>query len=250
MASPLRLPALETFNGKSEDYESFSRRLKAYFISINQKYKNFFRYAESAADEIEDDVFMDDDELKMSRELHYVLVQLCRGTSETLLLQGDSENGLENWRVLHGYYKRPSLNTSMGRLSQILDYDFKNLDEDFMHWEAEIHKFETETSSLLPSMVKTAVLMNKIEGPLQQHLQLNASHSTDFRQVREMVLNFSKAKTSFKNNPINSSTSSSTSSPMEVDAINKGKGKGKGKDKQGKGKKGKKGGQRRSKGGK
>ena len=129
----------------------------------------------------------------------------------------------------------------MGRLAQILDYDFKNLDEDFMLWEAEIRKFETETASLLPSMVKTAVLMNKIEGPLQQHLQLNASHSTDFRQVREMVLNFSKAKTSFKKNPTTSSTSStfSSSSPMEVDAINKGKGKGKdgkGKGKDGKGK--------------
>ena len=162
----LRLPALECFSGKHEDYDSFSRRLKAYFTSINGKYNNFFKYAETATDEIEDDVFTDDDDLNMSRELHYVLVQLCRGTSETILLQGDSENGLENWRVLHGYYKRPSLNTSMGRLAQILDYDFKNLDEDFMLWEAEIRKFETETASLLPSMVKTAVLMNKIEGPL------------------------------------------------------------------------------------
>ena len=108
MASPLRLPALETFNGKPEDYDSLSRRLKAYFTSINGKYVNFFKYAETATDEIEDDVLTDDDELKMSRELHYVLVQLCRGTSETSLRQGDSENGVENWRVLHGYYKRPS----------------------------------------------------------------------------------------------------------------------------------------------
>ena len=96
-----------------------------------------------------------------------------------------------------------------------------------MKWEADIHKSEQDTSSLLPSMVKTAILMNKLDGPLQQHLQLNASHTTDFRDVREMVLNFSKAKTTFKKTTTSTSTSSTT--PMEVDALNFKGGKGKGK---------------------
>ena len=77
-------------------------------------------------------------------------------------------------------------------------------------------------------MVKAAILMNKLDGPLQQHLQLNASHTTDFKEVCEMVLTFNKASTAFRQ----SSTSPSTFSPMEVDALGW-KGKGKGKDKDG-----------------
>ena len=42
----LRLPELECFSGKHAEYESFSRRLKAYFISQNEKYKNLFKHAE------------------------------------------------------------------------------------------------------------------------------------------------------------------------------------------------------------
>ena len=76
-------------------------------------------------------------------------------------------------------------------------------------------------------MVKTAILMARLDGPRQQHLQLNASHTTDFKAVREMVLNFSKARATFKK----TTTSQSGSSPMEVDALGyKGKSKGKGKD--------------------
>ena len=132
MAS-LRLPALDIFSGKQEDYDSFSRRLKAYFISQNEVFKKLFKHAENTDEPITDELFTDhQEELKMSRDLHYVLVQLCRGTSETVLLQSDDENGLEDWRRLHSYYKRPSMNTSMGRLTRILDYDFKDLEEDFI----------------------------------------------------------------------------------------------------------------------
>ena len=234
MAS-LRLPALEAFSGKQEDFESFGRRLKAFFISNDNEYNQLFNYAETTADVITDDIFSDNEEnLKRSHDLHYVLVQLCRSTSETVLLQSDSENGLEDWRRLHSHYKRPSMNTSMGRLTKVLEYDFKNLEEDFIKWEAEIHHFEKETSSLLPSMVKTAILMTRSAGPLQQHLQLNASHKTDFREVREMVLNFSKVKNDFKKSSMPPSPSSFASTPMEVDAVGfKGKGKGKGKGKDG-----------------
>ena len=194
----LRLPALECFTGKHDEFDSFSRRLKAYFISHNEKYKKIFTFSEQTTEEITDELFRDEEELKLARDLHYTLVQLCKGTSEMVLLQADTENGAEEWRLLHRHYKRPSMNTSMGRLTSIVESNFINLEDDFIKWEAEISKFEKETSSLLPAMVKTAILMNKLDGPLQQYLQLHASYTTHFSEVREMVLNFSKAKTTFR----------------------------------------------------
>ena len=160
----MRLPALQAFSGKSEEYETFRKKLTAYFIAENEDYKSLFQHAEAATEPINDSIFTEDEigakRLQMSRQLHHHLVQLCQGTAFIVLQQCDTENGVEEWRLLHSYYKRPSMSSAMGRLTQILDYNFKNLEEDFMNWEAEIHKFESETSSLLPTMVKTAILNN------------------------------------------------------------------------------------------
>ena len=52
-----RLPALETFSGKQEEYDSCSRRLKAYFISQNEVYKKLFNHAETTDEVIRDELF-------------------------------------------------------------------------------------------------------------------------------------------------------------------------------------------------
>ena len=81
-------------------------------------------------------------------------------------------------------------------------------------------------------MVKIAILLKQTTGAFQQHLQLNANHASSYNDVREVVLNYSKANTNpFKFDPVQQSTS------MDVDYFSVGafKGKGKGKDK-GKGK--------------
>ena len=237
-----RLPVLKEFGGKVEEWDSWSRKLKACLTSMNPLYAKLFRVAETAAEIINDDSFTEghEEEEKLSRELHGILVQLCGGPSEVLLQQIDTDHGCEDWRKLHEYYKRPSLSTSLGRLVKILDYPFKKMEEDLMKWEGEVAAFERETGSPLPSMVKIAVLIKQSSGPLQQHLQLNANHTTSYNQVRETVLNYTNAQANaFK------FESSRRDDPMQVDLFgvnafkgkgkDKGKGKGKGKDK-GKGK--------------
>ena len=151
MAS-FRLPVIKDFSGKIDEWDSWSRKFKAYFVGVNPLYEKLFRVAETQKDPITDDSFTEghEEELKLSRELHGVLVQLCGGPSEVLLQQFDTYHGVEDWRQLHKYYKRPSLSTSLGRLVRIMDFTFNNMEEDLMKWEAELAKFETETSSQLP----------------------------------------------------------------------------------------------------
>ena len=85
--------------------------MTVYFISQNEKHKNLFKHTEEIEEPIADELFTElPQELKLSRDLHNVLVQLCRGTSETVLLQADTENGLEELRRLHAQFKQPSLN--------------------------------------------------------------------------------------------------------------------------------------------
>ena len=98
----LRLPVLRDFSGKHEDWDSWSKKLKAYFFTVNPLYDKLFKAAESATDPISDESFTDghEEDFKLSQELHAVLVQLCSGSAEVLLNQYDTNHGAEDWRQL------------------------------------------------------------------------------------------------------------------------------------------------------
>ena len=113
-----RLPPLSQFSGKEEYFDSSNRKLNAYFIEIDETSEELFNVAETHSEVVTDSSFVFDgvlqeDKLKLSRKLYYTLVQQCNGTSEVLLSQLDTKHGVEAWRHLHQYYKRPSMNTSM-----------------------------------------------------------------------------------------------------------------------------------------
>ena len=78
-----RLPVLKEFGGKIEEWDSWSRKLKACLTSMNPLYAKLFRVAETAAEIINDDSVTEghEEEEKLSRELHAILVQLCGGPS-------------------------------------------------------------------------------------------------------------------------------------------------------------------------
>ena len=105
MAS-LRLPTLKEFSGKMEDWDSWSKKLKAYFFTLNPLYDKIFNVAESTNEVITDESFTDghEEDFKLSQELHAVLVQLCSGPSEVLLNQYETKHGVEDWRRLYEYY--------------------------------------------------------------------------------------------------------------------------------------------------
>ena len=56
MAS-LRLPSLKEFSGKLEDWDSWSKKTKAYFFTLNPLYDKLFRVAETQTDPITDESF-------------------------------------------------------------------------------------------------------------------------------------------------------------------------------------------------
>ena len=91
-----RLPPLETFSGKVEDWDSFSRCFKAYCIQQDLKYQSLFKAAETATEVFTDETFTyHEGEKQLSLQLHWMLVQLCKGLSEVLLTSLDTEHGLE-----------------------------------------------------------------------------------------------------------------------------------------------------------
>jgi hypothetical protein len=106
-----------------------------------------------------------------------MLVNLCEGTSAAIIRQVDTLHGLEIWRRLHEHYRPSAATSAVGRLASILEFNFttEHFENDFVTWEAEIQKFEKETSSVLADIVKIAILTNKTSGDIQKHVRLNAS---------------------------------------------------------------------------
>ena len=179
-----KLPPPKAFSGKQEDWDTFSYRFKSYMVMRNRDYANLFLAAETVEHEITDRDFIVDgtddlheERVQLSHELHYWLVQMCEGTSGSILRQVDTLHGTEVWRRLYGHYKPSAATSAVGRLAVILEFSLSDskFENDFVKWEAEINKFEKETASHLPDIVKTTILMNKTRGDIQKHVRLNAS---------------------------------------------------------------------------
>ena len=128
-------------------------------------------------------------------------------------------------------------------MQKILQWKFtdQNLEQDLNDWEAEIERYEKESTHVVPDDVKVGILMSQSPTDLQKHLQLTTGLQSTFLEVRGIVLNYCKRRLlTKKKSPFGDD-------PMDVGAVwrwyqkgkgkgKKGKNKGKGKDFKGKGK--------------
>ena len=195
----------------------------------------------------------DDDEAKrwtsMSRDLHYILINICSGSAATVVRQqgvvGDN-NGFETFRVLHQRFSLPVGTRSIGYLTTLLKPKFEeqSFEENFLQWEYDVARYELDNGQALPDTVKIAILLNETKRALQQHLQLRAGQVTTYSAMRSIVVEYYRATTTLSklkmmHNP--STNNYNGPQPMDIGLTwkgYKGKGKGmhKGKNNKGKGK--------------
>ena len=119
----------------------------------------------------------------MSRELHYILINICSGSAASVVRQqgvvGDN-NGFETFRVLHQRFSIPIGTRSIGYLTTLLKPKFEEqtFEENFLQWEYDVARYELDNGQSLPDTVKIAILLNETKGALQQDLQLRAGQVT------------------------------------------------------------------------
>ena len=151
-------------------------------------------------------------------------------------MQGD---GFETWRLIHARYSIPLGARGIGYLTRLLkpQLEEQKFEESFTTWEFQLSRYEQDNNTLLPDTVKIAILLNETEGPLQQHLQLQAGNITTYAQIRSMVIECYRATASFTRlQAITSGSNSQGPAPMDVGATWYNKGKGKKGKRKGKGK--------------
>ena len=176
----------------------------------------------------------------MPRHIFCQLAQLAEGPPGLILRSMPEDNGFEAWRLLTQRYKPNQGMKALGQLRNILNPSFPeaNFEDAFLQWEAEVEKYERTFATQVQDIMKVAVVLHALSGPLQQHIQLTAGAAQTYQKVRYVILDYHRSRTHFKRTVQLTAQPSQLQGgavPMEADAYFRGKGKGKGK----KGKKGK-----------
>ena len=211
-SGPFQFAAPSSFDGKKENFEEFSFKLRAYLNLMNTRYQEALKGIDGNLDqEITDDHFklpngtIDTTLVQMAHNLQYILVSTCSGAANTFLRRDDTLNGFESWRKLNVRYQLPTRAKAVGRLSAILKpkFNMQSFEDSLASWEEEIQKYEKETTSALSGDVKIAVLMNETSGKLQEHLRLNATNLKQYSEVRDVIINYYKSQDTFKKDRCN-----------------------------------------------
>ena len=245
-----------TFDGSYNNFEEWSYKFTAYMGLQNTFYPRMFRLAEQATQPVTEQHLRTaastleeaDHWVQLDNNLKYILINVTTGSAATLCRQFQHEIGLEILRQMHNRYALPVGTRSIGYLTKLLKptLDPNNFEESFSNWEFDVKRYEKDNNATLPDQVKIAILLNETKGPLQQHLQLNASNIPTYNDLRLTIMEYYRTTQAFSRMQQASSSSVATNqgggpAPMDIGAINKGKGKYKGKSNKGKGKKGYKG---------
>ena len=135
----LRLPPPENFSGQPEHWEHWSYLFKAYMQLYDNRATDLLQAAEQHTEVITNSQ-LPEDRQRLSADIHYMLVQLVKGTGITIVKNVHTNCGFETWRQLHNYYQVPNTSKAMGRLTTILNYHLP--EKDFLHhftvWETQI----------------------------------------------------------------------------------------------------------------
>ena len=211
------------FTGDYSQYEEWLFKLQAYLGLIDRDFDLVLQLAQVATRQIEDtdirthilDPTQASKAVDPSRDLHYILINICQGAAATVVRQNRyNANGCETLRLLHNRFSLP---------------------EQFLQWEYDINRYEKDNGTALPDGIKIAILLNKTKGALQQHLQLRAGQITNYIEIRALILDYYKTISAFTRvtSAVGTNYNGGTA-PMDVDNIwrkgrsYKGKGKGKG----------------------
>ena len=237
------------FDGDYSKYEDWKHKFKAYMALQHSDYTRLLQSSEVATTVLTDAELQasasDDDDARrwtsMSRDLHHILINICRGSAATVVRQqgvvGDN-NGFETFRVLHQRFSIPIGTRSIGYLTTLLKpkIEEQTFEENFLQWEYDVARYKLDNGQALPDTVKIAILLNETKGALQQHLQLRAGQLTTYAAMRSIVVEYYRATTTLSKLKMMHNANKNSFGMTWKGHKGKGKGKSKGKNYKGKGK--------------
>ena len=136
------------------------------------------------------------EQVVVSRQLYYWLVQTCRGQALDIVINRGVHEGLEAWRLLNQRYEPQAQTRFAGQLMGFLSWDFSgDMLARVESFEREISLYEASSKEKISDAIRIGVVLRQLpESPLRHHMILNAERLKDWAAFREEMLNVRRAQ--------------------------------------------------------
>ena len=243
-----------TVDDDQNNWRDFAFSFKAWLVFADAEFDRELALIERASD-VPISLPTDPGTLQRTYKLYAILSGLLKRRPLRIHRQVTDRNGYETWRQLCQLYEPRTKSRSISLLQALMS--FPNFDktrillEQIQSLERIREEYQRTSGASLSDDIMTSTLLRVLPKHIQQHLRLQMTSTSDYSAVRQMVLSYEVASSTYSTGRIHAelgvvtsyaTTSSSGPQPMEIDQIaqyDKGKGKMKGKGKEGKGKHGK-----------
>ena len=208
----LRVDPPDKFTGK-ENFEEFHKRFRAYVLLADPALAYFIddasrtnvtrpiTYSDINAVDLKEPDGSDRrtpaQRQKLAHLLYYILTQSLREAPYMLLDTITDSNGPEAWRLLVQRYAKNQAHLAMTTLLQLIGFTLPNdetAETKFAHWENEVVKFERLIGKPLYPEIKTGLVVKATGGKLHDHLCLTVHDLGNYKEVKDTIINFAKAR--------------------------------------------------------
>ncbi|CAK0842285.1 unnamed protein product, partial [Prorocentrum cordatum] len=177
------------------------------------------RLAESADEaSVQVDDFIKDNMRQASQQLYYILLLLCGQHPLTTIFNAGENEGFQACRKLVEYYEPNARSRNAGQLLNLVNFAFTSDVEDRLAlFERELLRYEQRSGEAISASMRIGIVPRQLEeGPLRQHLLLNATRLVEWHEFRREVTGIRRAQRSIAPVPV----------PMDLSAFTRGAGKG------------------------
>ena len=140
------------FTGDYSQYEEWLFKLQAYLGLIDRDFDMVLQLAQAATRQVEDadirahirDPTQAAKAVDLSRDLHYILINICQGAAATVVRQNRyNANRCETLWLLRNRFSLPVGTRSVGYLTKLLEPTFNEaqFEEQFLQWEYDINRY-------------------------------------------------------------------------------------------------------------
>lgn len=237
---------LKNFSGKEEDWSTWSFVARSYFDLLSMGYRDLLMHAEAVSSAAEIKM---QDMTPVARThawtLFNVLTQSIENRALSIIMNAETSNGLQAWRLLVDAYEPKIGGRYTAMLMGILSPTWSHVHEkDFLEtldvWEVQVRRYEDQSKEKVTSATRCAIIMRNAPGGIRTALRTSSSViGSDYQLLKKAVKDYLQSGVDFDAKGLASDSKASDPNgpaPMEVGALSwKGGKKGKSE----KGKKGK-----------
>lgn len=185
----------ETFSGEHAKWKDWSVKFRSYAAAHNERLGKRLKEVEELTEKVLNAAQTPED-ARASISLYYILVMVTAGVALDLVVNSGEQQGLEAWRRLVNRFEPRVRSRYAGLLLEILSSTFSgDIVSRIEAFERQIAEYQKNSSETVSDGIRIGiVLRNMDEGPVRQHLLMNAERLKLWQDFREEIVNIRRAQ--------------------------------------------------------